>query len=220
MVASGGVEHMIEGMSWFEPLMLWLRSPLGGLVFIPLYAAWVTLLLPGVWASMLAGALYGTWWGSLIVFVGACLGAEAAFLLGRFWLRDWTSKRLKQYPNLQAVERAVSREGLKLVLLTRLSPAFPFSLLNLVYGLSDVSLRDYSIGLIGILPGTVLFCALGALAGDAARFGEVLAGETSTQGWVLRVVGVLATAGVVWLVGRSARKALQEVASDVQDPEV
>jgi uncharacterized membrane protein YdjX (TVP38/TMEM64 family) len=104
--------------------------------------------------------------------------------------------------------------------LTRLSPAFPFSLLNLVYGLSEVSLRDYSIGLIGILPGTVLFCALGALAGDAARFGEVLAGETSTQGWVLRVVGVLATAGVVWLVGRSARKALQEVASDVQDPEV
>jgi uncharacterized membrane protein YdjX (TVP38/TMEM64 family) len=154
------------------------------------------------------------------VFVGACLGAEAAFLLGRFWLRDWTSKRLTQYPKLQAVERAVSREGLKLVLLTRLSPAFPFSLLNLVYGLSEVSLRDYSIGLIGILPGTVLFCALGALAGDAARFGEVLAGETSTQGWVLRVVGVLATAGVVWLVGRSARKALQEVASDVQDPEV
>ena len=72
---------MIEGMTWFEPLTLWLRSPLGGLVFIPLYAVWVTLLLPGVWASMLAGALYGTWWGSLIVFVGACLGAEAAFLL-------------------------------------------------------------------------------------------------------------------------------------------
>ena len=111
MVASGGVEHMIEGMSWFEPLMLWLRSPLGGLVFIPLYAVWVTLLLPGVWASMLAGALYGTWWGSLIVFVGASLGAEAAFLLGRYWLRDWTSKRLMQYPKLQAVERAVSRRG-------------------------------------------------------------------------------------------------------------
>jgi uncharacterized membrane protein YdjX (TVP38/TMEM64 family) len=167
---------------------------LGGLVFIPLYAAWVTLLLPGVWASMLAGALYGTWWGSLIVFVGACLGAEAAFLLGRYWLRDWTSKRLKQYPKLQAVERAVSREGLKLVLLTRLSPAFPFSLLNLVYGLSEVSLRDYTIGLIGILPGTILFCALGALAGDAARFGEVLAGEASAQAWILRVVGVFAKA--------------------------
>ena len=210
MLASGDVDRMIEGMSWFEPLMLWLRSPLGGLVFIPLYAAWVTLLLPGVWASILAGALYGTWWGSLIVFVGACLGAEAAFLLGRYWLRDWTSKRLKQYPKLQAVERAVSREGLKLVLLTRLSPAFPFSLLNLVYGLSEVSLRDYNIGLIGILPGTILFCALGALAGDAARFGEVLAGEASAQAWILRVVGVLATVAVVWLVGRAAQRALAD----------
>ena len=213
-VASGDVEHMIEGMSWFEPLMLWLRSPLGGLVFIPLYAVWVTLLLPGVWASMLAGALYGTWWGSLIVFVGASLGAEAAFLLGRYWLRDWTSKRLMQYPKLQAVERAVSREGLKLVLLTRLSPAFPFSLLNLVYGLSEVSLRDYSIGLIGIIPGTILFCALGALAGDAARFGEVLAGEASAQAWILRVVGVLATVAVVWLVGRAAKNALSDETTD------
>jgi len=178
--------------------------------FIPLYALWVTLLLPGVWASMLAGALYGTWWGSLIVFVGACLGAEAAFLLGRTWLREWARRRLADLPKLEAVEQAVSREGLKLVLLTRLSPAFPFSLLNFAYGLSEVSLRDYTIGLIGILPGTILFCGLGALAGDVARFGTVLSGDADPFTWTLRVVGVLATVAVVWLVGRAARRALQE----------
>jgi uncharacterized membrane protein YdjX (TVP38/TMEM64 family) len=105
----------------------------------------------------------------------------------------------------------VSREGLKLVLLTRLSPAFPFSLLNLAYGLSAVSLRDYSLGLIGILPGTVLFCGLGALAGDVARFGSVLAGQADAGTWALRVVGVLATVAVVLLVGRAARRALQGV---------
>ena len=66
-----------------QSLLAALRSPGGALVFVPLYALWVTLLLPGVWASMLAGALYGPWWGSLIVFLGACLGAEAAFMLGR-----------------------------------------------------------------------------------------------------------------------------------------
>ena len=71
-------------------------------------------------------------------------------------------------------------------------------------------MRDYSIGLIGILPGTILFCALGALAGDAARFGEVLAGEASAQAWILRMVGVLATVAVVWLVGRAAQRALRE----------
>ena len=203
----------LDWHSWLPAL----QSPLGALAFIPLYALWVTVLLPGVWASMLAGALYGPWWGSLLVFVGACLGAEAAFLLGRYGLRAWAQRRLAGLPKLLAVERAVSREGLKLVLLTRLSPAFPFSLLNLAYGLSEVSLRDYSIGLIGIVPGTILFCGLGALAGDVARFGEVLSGEADASTWALRIVGVLATVAVVWLVGRAAQRALQGAESAASD---
>jgi uncharacterized membrane protein YdjX (TVP38/TMEM64 family) len=206
--------HSLDWQAWLPAL----RSPAGALLFIPLYALWVTLLLPGVWASMLAGALYGTAWGSLIVFIGACLGAEAAFLLGRYSLRRWAQQRLAARPRLQALEQAVSREGLKLVLLTRLSPAFPFSLLNLAYGLSDVSLRDYSLGLIGILPGTILFCGLGALAGDAARFGEVLSGRADAGTWSLRVVGVLASVAVVWLVGRAARTALQAAQPLPEDP--
>ena len=77
-----------------------------------------------------------------------------------------------------------------------------------------MSLRDYSIGLIGILPGTVLFCALGALAGDVARFGEVLSGQADGVTWALRIVGVLATFAVVWLVGRAAQRALQTESAD------
>ncbi len=201
---------MSELLSSSSPWLDALRSPWGIALFVPLYALWVTLLLPGVWASMLAGALYGTWWGSLIVFLGACLGAQVVFLLGRTWLRAWSLRRLSGLPKLQAVERAVSREGLKLVLLTRLSPAFPFSLLNLAYGLSEVSLRDYTIGLIGILPGTILFCGLGDLAGDVARFGEVLSGEADAATWALRLIGILATLAAVGLAGRAARRALQD----------
>jgi hypothetical protein len=162
-----------DWQSWLPAL----QSPLGAVAFVPLYALWVTLLLPGVWASMLAGALYGPWWGSLVVFVGACLGAEAAFLLGRTWLRQWARRRLSALPKLQAVEQAVSREGLKLMLLTRLSPAFPF-------------------------------CGLGALAGDVARFGEVLSGQADAGTWALRIVGLLATVASVWVAGRAARRAL------------
>ncbi|WP_398335247.1 TVP38/TMEM64 family protein [Vulcanococcus sp.] len=194
-----------------EAVLSALRSPAGTVAFVPLYALWVTLLLPGVWASMLAGVLYGPLWGSVLVFIGACLGAEAAFLIGRHWLRGWAQRRLQALPRLRAVEQAVSREGLKLVLLTRLSPAFPFSLLNLAYGLSEVSLRDYTLGLIAILPGTVLFCGLGALAGDVARFGSVVAGQADSGAWSLRIVGLLATVAVVVLVGRAARRALQGV---------
>jgi uncharacterized membrane protein YdjX (TVP38/TMEM64 family) len=195
--------HLLS--SWLPAL----RSPLGAAAFVPLYALWVTLLLPGVWASMLAGALYGTLTGSVLVFLGACLGAEAAFLLGRHVLRDWARQRMQALPKLLAVEQAVSREGLKLVLLTRLSPAFPFSLLNLAYGLSEVSLRDYTIGLIGILPGTILFVGLGALAGDVARFGEVLSGEADAGTWALRIVGLVATVASVWVASRASRRALE-----------
>ncbi|MDM7958925.1 MAG: TVP38/TMEM64 family protein [Synechococcus sp. WH 8007] len=192
-----------------EGVLAALRSPAGALLFVPLYALWVTLLLPGVWASMVAGALYGTWGGSVLVFVGASVGAELVFLVGRYALRGWAQRRLQRWPKLQAVEQAVSREGLKLVLLTRLSPAFPFSLLNLAYGLSEVSLRDYTLGLIGIIPGTILFCGLGALAGDVARFGDVLSGEADPFTWALRVVGIAATVASVWLVGRAAQRALK-----------
>ena len=192
------------------PWLPLLQSPAGVALFVPFYALWVTLLLPGVWASMLAGALYGTLLGSLVVFVGASLGAIAVFLLGRSWLREWARRRMAAAPKWLAVEQAVSREGLRLVLLTRLSPAFPFSLLNLAYGLSEVSLRDYCLGLIGILPGTVLFCALGALAGDVARFGTVLAGHADPATWGLRLAGIGATIASVWLVNRAARRALAD----------
>ena len=204
----------LDWHSWLPAL----QSPAGALVFIPLYALWVTLLLPGVWASMLAGALYGTGWGSLLVFVGACLGAEVVFLLGRGWLRPWARRRLAAAPKLLAVEEAVSREGLRLVLLTRLSPAFPFSLLNLAYGLSEVSLRDYSIGLIGILPGTVLFCALGALAGDVTRFNTVLAGQADPLTWAVRILGIVATVAVTLLVTRVARRALANDSGEADPP--
>ena len=200
----------LDPSALLDSLLPALRSPLGAAAFVPLYALWVTLLLPGVWASMLAGALYGTALGSLVVFLGASLGAVVVFLLGRGWLRDWARRRLAAAPKLQAVEQAVSREGLRLVLLTRLSPAFPFSLLNLAYGLSDISLRDYSIGLVGILPGTVLYCGLGALAGDVARFGTVLSGHADPLTWAVRLLGLGATVAVTVLVTQVARRALAE----------
>tara|TARA_A100001037_G_scaffold159604_1_gene143835 strand:- start:1100 stop:1774 length:675 start_codon:yes stop_codon:yes gene_type:complete len=198
-----------------EHLLPFLQSPIGVVLFVFIYAIWVTLLLPGVWASMLAGVLYGTWLGSAIVFLGACLGAEAAFLLGRTILRDWVQSRMMNLPKLQAVQKAVSREGLKLVLLTRLSPAFPFSLLNFIYGLSEVSFRDYTVGLIGILPGTILFCGFGALAGDLTRFAEVLSDNTNLASSVIRLVGLIATLSVVWLIARAARNVLQDPESSI-----
>ncbi len=204
---------MLDIQIFLLQLLPFFHSFIGAIIFVPLYAIWVVFLLPGIWASMLAGALYGTWLGTLLVFIGATIGAQISFWLARTILRDWARDRLQRFPKFKAIEMAVSNEGLKLILLTRLSPIFPFSLLNFAYGLSEVTPRDYSIGMIGILPGTVFFCGLGALAGDLANFGAILNGKDEPMEWALRVLGALATIGVVWLVGQSAKGALQDFES-------
>ncbi len=200
---------------WIDQLLPLLQSPIGAALFVPFYALWVIFLLPGIWASMLAGVIYGTWYGSLLVFLGAFIGAEVSFLFGRTFLRKWVQLRISKWPKIEAIQKAVSREGLRLVLLTRLSPAFPFSILNFVYGLSEISFRDYSFGLIGILPGTILFCGLGSIAGDLARFSEVLDGRSDLPSFLIRLVGLIATLFVIWFVSRAIRTALQDFESSI-----
>ena len=101
---------IIDSNSFLETLLPLFSEPIGALLFVSLYALWVSLLLPGIWASMLAGALYGVWLGSTLVFLGACIGAEVVFFLGRSFLKEWIQRRMSQFPKLQAVEKDVSRE--------------------------------------------------------------------------------------------------------------
>ncbi len=201
---------MLDPVPFLDTCLTFLDSSIGSFLFVPFYAIWVTCLLPGLWATMLAGALYGLWQGSLLVFLGAFLGAEISFLLGRTYLRGWVEELLSKNSKLQAIEQSVSREGLKLILLTRLSPAFPFSLLNFAYGLSQVTFRDYTIGLIGILPGTIIFCGLGVVAGDLAKFGEVLALNKENHFSWISFVGLISTLCVAWLIIKASRKALDQ----------
>ena len=110
--------------------------------------------------------------------------------------------------NGQAIDTAVAREGWKIVALLRLSPVVPFNLLNYVFGVTRVRLRDYVIASwAGMLPGVVLYVYLGSLAGDLAIGGA--AGRTRTPAeWSLYAVGLLATGAVTVYVTRIARAAL------------
>jgi len=187
-----------------------LSSPFGILVFALVYVFWVSFLLPGSWLSMLSGFLYGTWLGSSVVFVGAFIGAHLTFYLGRTFLKEWAQKKISNFPKVQIMEKAVQREGLKVILLTRLSPLFPFGLLNFTYGLSEVKVRDFTLGMIGILPGTIIFCSLGSLALKVSNFGEVLSGRADTSSFVSSLISILSTILVVVLVLRSTRKLNQD----------
>ncbi len=187
----------------------------GVLIFIALYIAACLFLVPGALLTLGAGAVYGLAKGTAIVSVSATLGAVCAFLAGRTLARGWVEKKIAAYPKFAAIDDAVAREGWKIVGLTRLSPVFPFNLLNYAYGVTKVSLRDYFFASwIGMLPGTVLYVYLGSLAGDLAAVGAAsgASGAGALQ-WTLRGAGLAATVAVTVLITRIAKSALDQKVS-------
>jgi uncharacterized membrane protein YdjX (TVP38/TMEM64 family) len=148
-----------------------------------------------------------------VVSVASTTGAALAFLVGRFLARDWVASKVSGREKFQAIDRAVQKEGFKIVLLTRLSPIFPFNLLNYGYGLTGVSFRSYVLASwIGMLPGTVMYVYFGSLARNVAA---VAAGrEKTTLEYVFYGLGLLVTVAVVVLVTRAARGALRDELSE------
>jgi uncharacterized membrane protein YdjX (TVP38/TMEM64 family) len=105
----------------------------------------------------------------------------------------------------------VGKEGLKIVLLTRLSPIFPFNLLNYGLGVTGVSLKDYVLGSVGMIPGTIMYVYIGSLAGSIATIGsESQPDANPIAQWTIRIIGFIATVAVTLYVTKIARKALDE----------
>jgi uncharacterized membrane protein YdjX (TVP38/TMEM64 family) len=192
-----------DGLTWISGL-----GPVGPLFFVALYIMACILLLPGAILTMGAGVVFGVVNGSIAVSIGATLGATCAFLVGRYLARDWVAKRIANNVKFKAVDEAVAKEGWKIVLLTRLSPLFPFYLLNYAFGFTQVSVRHYFFASwLGMIPGTIMYVYIGSLAGDLASLAA--GGRTKTLGeWILYGVGLLATILVTVFVTRLAKKAL------------
>jgi uncharacterized membrane protein YdjX (TVP38/TMEM64 family) len=182
----------------------------GAGLFVLLYVAATVLFLPGFVLTLGAGAVFGLARGVVIVSISATLGATVAFLVGRYLARDSVARKIEGNPRFRAIDAAVAREGWKIVGLTRLSPIFPFNLLNYAFGLTRVSLRDYVLAsCIGMLPGTLMYVYLGSLAGSLVAAGQGRAERTAAE-WALYAVGLLATIVVTVYVTRLARRALRE----------
>ena len=194
-------ELLANALNWVEQL-----GPTGPAIFILIYIAACVLFVPGSALTLGAGAIFGVVKGSIIVSVASTLGATAAFLVGRYVARDWVARKIAKNEKFAAIDRAVGEEGWKIVGLTRLSPVFPFSLLNYAYGLTKVSLRDYFFASwIGMMPGTIMYVYLGSLA----RLG-VESERASGAQIALKIVGLLATVAVTVYVTKIARRALAQ----------
>ncbi len=185
-------------------------GPWGPAAFILIYIVATVLFIPGSLLTLGSGVLFGVVGGSVCGSIGSVLGATCAFLTGRYLTRDWVSKQIEGNQKFKAIDSAVTSEGWKIVLLTRLSPIFPFNLLNYAFGVTQVSLKDYFFASwIGMIPGTVMYVYIGSLAGSLAALGSQGRSRTTAE-WALYGIGLLATIALTVYATRLAKKALDE----------
>jgi pyruvate/2-oxoglutarate dehydrogenase complex dihydrolipoamide dehydrogenase (E3) component/uncharacterized membrane protein YdjX (TVP38/TMEM64 family) len=202
--------YLLPVRQWFLVFEEYVRQlgGLGPLLVILAYIASTVFFIPGSALTIGSGTLFGLQTGFIVVFIGANVGALCSFLLARSFLREKVAEWAAAHPKFRSLDQAIGRQGFKMVLLTRLSPVFPFVLLNYFLGLTAVRANSYVLGnIFGMLPGTFLFVYIGAAARDA------LAGQSATADFyqqMLKYVGLAATVAVVVVVTRIARKALRE----------
>jgi uncharacterized membrane protein YdjX (TVP38/TMEM64 family) len=198
---------------WVDGFGVW-----GPVLFIAGYIVATVAFAPGSVLTLAAGAIFGLLEGTIYVLVGATIGSVAAFLVARYAARAAVEQKLAGNPGFAAIDRAVGSSGFKIVLLLRLSPVFPFNLLNYALGLTNVRLRDYALASIGMLPGALLYIYYGKIAGDVVLLAGGMAGERGPGYYVVLTVGLVATGVVTTVVTRVARRALAEATQGNSKP--
>jgi uncharacterized membrane protein YdjX (TVP38/TMEM64 family) len=212
----------VLGLAWFgeqrgAPHVLGLLArtralgPWAPIAFSLVYAAAIVLLIPATPLTVVAGALFGFTVGVICAAIASTIGADAAFLLGRYTFRKPIARRLAAMPRYTAIEQAVSAKGRRIVFLLRLSPVMPFNFLNYALGLTTITLLDFTISSIGMMPGTLVYAYFGKVAGEAL----VLAGQAqvahNASYYGALIAGLVATIGATTVVTRTARRALRDV---------
>jgi len=188
-----------QALDWVGTL-----GPWGPAIFITIYVVATVLFIPGSVLTLGAGAVFGVVWGSIYVSIASTLGATCAFLVGRYLARNAIARKIEGNTHFAAIDKAVAGEGWKIVGLTRLSPVFPFTLLNYAFGITQVKLGHFVLASwIGMMPGTIMYVYLGSLAKAASGERTRATGE-----WMLYGVGLLATVVVTIFVTRIAKRAL------------
>lgn len=199
-------------LQWMVDFIHWAKGmgAAGGAIYAVFYIVGTALFFPGLPLTLGAGFLYGAVIGTLVVSPASVAGASLAFLIARYFARDWVTRRLKKYPQAAAIDRAIEKNGFKAVVLLRLQPVLPFNILNYALGLTSIRLRDYMLASwIGMFPATVLYVYLGSVMNDIS---DLLRGRPNSgvAGRFLLWGGLAAIVVLVWWLGRIAKKALRD----------
>jgi uncharacterized membrane protein YdjX (TVP38/TMEM64 family) len=194
---------LVEKANWFPE-----NGGIGILAWLLLYVILALLVAPASLHKFISGVLFGFWQGWAIAFVGACLGAILPFWLTKRYLYDRVGKKMNDKPTLNALKKAVSEDGLRCVLLTRVSLVVPYAVLNYGYGLTDVSWRDYLVGNIGMIVPGALYAYWGSKAADLSI---AMDGGRDWTYWTAISLSILLTA---WIIVYLRRITLAHIALD------
>lgn len=188
---------------------------LGPFAFVSVYFIATIALFPAWILTVAAGIIFGVTRGTLYVLIGAVTGAGAAFLIARYLARPLVARRVRQDGRFARIDRAVGRDGLRVVFLMRLSPVVPYNLLNYGLGLTAVRFRDYLLASVGMVPGTLLYVYSGKAIGDVTALARGAAVDHGAGYYVVLGLGLAATIALTVLLTRIARNALREENVDV-----
>lgn len=180
----------------------------GAVLFVGLYVIASVAMAPAFVLTFAAGAVWGLWRGSILVYIGAVLGASAVYFLAARLVRTRVITWIDREPRLAVVRRAVAEQGVWLMFLLRLSPLVPFVQLNYVLVLSGVRYRDYLVATLGMWPTIVVYVYYGKVVGDVAALAAGVAPPRGTEYYVLLVVGLVATIVASTMITRAAKKAM------------
>jgi uncharacterized membrane protein YdjX (TVP38/TMEM64 family) len=199
-------------MSWLAALLLRVGAlgPWGPVLFALLYIAAAVTMAPAFLLTVAAGALFGVWKGSALVFVSALIGACASYVISRRLARTRFFSWLLRDRRVAIVQRAVAGQGPWVQFLLRLSPIIPYVLLNYALGLSHVRFRDFLVACVGMIPAIMMYAYYGKVVGDVAKLAAGVAAPHGREYYILLAVGVVATIVASMAITRAARRAIEQ----------
>jgi uncharacterized membrane protein YdjX (TVP38/TMEM64 family) len=198
-------------MDWLAPAILRLTDvgPWAPVLFALIYIVAAVTVAPAFFLTVAAGAMFGVWRGSLIVFVAASLGASAVYAVGTRVARFGWMQRITRDSRVAAIRSAIQGESVWIMFLLRLSPLVPYSILNYALALSGVRYVDFVIALVGMIPAIVMYTYYGRVVGDVAALAAGVAPPRGPEYYALLIVGLIAIVVSTSMIARAARRAME-----------
>ncbi len=183
----------------------------GALLYVLAYAPGALLFVPSAMFTFVAGFTFGAWRGALLGIPGIGIASMAVFLLSRTLLRTHVEHWLARDPRFNSLDQLLVELGPRAVVLLRLSPLSPFSVLNYAFGLTAIPTGQYFLATcIGTLPGSIFYAQLGAIAPSLAGIAEGRLPDAGRAQTYLLLFGLLITAAVALWLGRVAKRTLAQ----------